>query len=138
MLRHAVSRRSGAVAMDALTCGCREEWGAVLTDLIAKAHEFDLFLDLSSRLRRQLLQPVDPDLRCDNIGTGATERTFLLLWAVSCRSRARRSDDSAAPQFVMTSSRARRLACPRLGRLVVTSDPEDLGAIDATVPIVSV
>ena len=56
--------------MDALTRGCREEWGAVLTDLIAKAHEFDLLFDLSTRLRRHLLQPVDPDLRCDNVGTG--------------------------------------------------------------------
>ncbi|MCY4726830.1 hypothetical protein NYO98_11130 [Nocardioides sp. STR2] len=56
--------------MDALNRGCREEWGAVLADLIAKAHEFDLLFDLSSRLRRHVLQPVDPDLRCDNVGTG--------------------------------------------------------------------
>ena len=56
--------------MDALARGCREDWSGVLTELIAKAHEFDLLFDLSSRLRRHLLQPVDSDLRCDNVGTG--------------------------------------------------------------------
>ena len=56
--------------MDALARGCRGEAGDVLRDLIAKAYEFDLLFDLSPRLRRHLIQPVDPDLRSDNVGTG--------------------------------------------------------------------
>lgn len=56
--------------MNALAQGCRGDEGDVLTDLIAKAYEFNLLFDLSPRLRRHLLQPVDPDLRSDDVGTG--------------------------------------------------------------------
>lgn len=56
--------------MDALSRGCRDDAGAVLMDLVAKAYDFDLLFDLSPRLRRHLLEPVDPDLRSDNVGTG--------------------------------------------------------------------
>lgn len=54
----------------ALAQGCRGASGVVLTELIAKANDFDLLFDLSARLRRHLLQPVDPDLRSDHVGTG--------------------------------------------------------------------
>ncbi|NPC41033.1 hypothetical protein [Nocardioides sp. zg-1230] len=56
--------------LDALSRGCRGEAGRVLTELIAKANDFDLLFDLSSRMRRHLLQPVDPDLRSDSVGAG--------------------------------------------------------------------
>ena len=56
--------------MNALARGCRGEAGDLLTDLIAKAYGFDLLFDLSPRLRRHLVQPVDPDLRSDNVGSG--------------------------------------------------------------------
>lgn len=61
---------SPAAWLDALARGCRGDLGVVLTELIAKAHEFDLLFDLSSRLRRQLIQPLDPGLRSDQVGTG--------------------------------------------------------------------
>jgi hypothetical protein len=56
--------------MNALARGCRGEAGDLLTDLIAKAYGFDLLFDLSPRLRRHLVQPPDPDLRSDNVGSG--------------------------------------------------------------------
>jgi hypothetical protein len=62
--------------MDALGRGCRGEAGPVLGDLIAKACEFDLLFDLSSRLRRHILQPVDPDLRADNVGSGGNGKEY--------------------------------------------------------------
>lgn len=62
--------------MDALSLGCRGEAGPVLTDLIAKAYEFDLLFDLSSRLRRHILQPADPDLRADNVGSGGNGKDY--------------------------------------------------------------
>lgn len=61
---------SPAAWLDALARGCRGDLGVILTELIAKAHEFDLLFDLSSRLRRQLIQPLDPGLRSDQVGTG--------------------------------------------------------------------
>lgn len=49
---------------------CREEWGDILGEFIAKVHHFDLLCDLPVALRRQLIQPLDPGLRSDRIGTG--------------------------------------------------------------------
>lgn len=62
----------------ALTRGCRGEAGPVLTELIAKSNDFDLLFDLSSRVRRHLLQPIDPDLRSDDVGTGGNGADYDL------------------------------------------------------------
>jgi hypothetical protein len=69
--------------LDAVARGCRGDCGVVLTELIAKTHSFDLLFDISSRLRRQLIQPLDPDLRSDQVGTGGngTEYDVALVLA---------------------------------------------------------
>ena len=56
--------------VDALAEGCRSEWGEVLGEFIAKMHHFDLLCDLPVSVRRQLVQPLDPGLRPDRVGTG--------------------------------------------------------------------
>lgn len=55
---------------DVLGEACRGEWGDVLGELVAKLHHFDLLCDLPAGVRRQLIQPEDPGLRSDRVGTG--------------------------------------------------------------------
>lgn len=55
---------------DVLAEACRGEWGDILGELIAKMHHFDLLCDLPAGVRRQLIQPLDPGLRSDRVGTG--------------------------------------------------------------------
>ena len=56
--------------IDVLTEACRGEWGDVLSELVARMHHFDLLCDLPAGVRRQLIQPLDPGLRSDRVGTG--------------------------------------------------------------------
>ena len=56
--------------IDALAEGCRSECGEVLGEFIAKMHHFDLLCDLPAMVRRQLVQPLDPSVRPDRVGTG--------------------------------------------------------------------
>lgn len=56
--------------IDVLADACREEWGDILGEFIARMHHFDLLYDLPAGVRRQLIQPFDPGLRSDRVGTG--------------------------------------------------------------------
>ena len=67
---HAVVAEAPTAWIDALAEGCRSECGEVLGEFIAKMHHFDLLCDLPAMVRRQLVQPLDPSVRPDRVGTG--------------------------------------------------------------------
>ncbi|SEB60221.1 hypothetical protein SAMN04489844_0649 [Nocardioides exalbidus] len=72
--------------IDAINEACRGPYGEVMTELIAKLNHFDLLFDLSSRSRRYLIQPPDPDLRSDRVvsgGNGTEYDVALVLAAVA-------------------------------------------------------
>lgn len=72
--------------LSALERATRSEHGALLTDLIARAHHFDLLFDLGAKLRRHLVEPADPDLRSDKVGSGGNGVDYdvaLVLAALS-------------------------------------------------------
>ena len=89
--------------MDAVAVGCRGEWGDVLSEFIAKMNHFDLLSDLSASVRRQLLQPADPGLRPDRVGTGGNGREYdaaLVLAALAGEVAVEaQTDDSSAAQL---------------------------------------
>lgn len=62
--------------VDAVADGCRDALGEVLSQLVARLHEFDLLFDLPQRVRRQLVQPADPDLSSDQVGTGGNGQEY--------------------------------------------------------------
>lgn len=66
--------------------GCRDATGQLLSQFVARLHDFDLLYDLPTRVRRQLVQPPDPDLSSDQVGTGGNGQeydTALVLAALA-------------------------------------------------------
>ncbi|PUA82438.1 hypothetical protein C7S10_01415 [Nocardioides currus] len=53
-----------------LADACRDATSPILVHLVSRFHEFDLLCDLPPGIRRQVVQPEDPDLGSDQIGTG--------------------------------------------------------------------
>jgi hypothetical protein len=62
--------------IETLAEGCRDLIGQMLSQVIARFHEFDLLCDLPARLRRQVVQPSDPDLSSDQVGTGGNGQEY--------------------------------------------------------------
>jgi hypothetical protein len=60
----------------AVADGCRGNAGQILSQLVARFHDFDLLCDLPTRMRRQLVQPLDPDLSSDQVGTGGNGHEY--------------------------------------------------------------
>ena len=56
--------------ISALAAGCRGPYGSLLAEFVARTHHFDLLYDIPCNLRRQLMQPEDPALRADQLGSG--------------------------------------------------------------------
>lgn len=61
---------------EALAGGCREPDGEILSRIISRVHEFDVLCDLPARMRRELIVPVDGDLRADDLGTGGNGQEY--------------------------------------------------------------
>jgi hypothetical protein len=55
---------------------CTGSEGQILSQLVARLHDFDLLCDLSTRARRQLVQPSDHDLSADQVGTGGNGQEY--------------------------------------------------------------
>lgn len=72
--------------VDVLGRACRDVHGEMLSLLIARMHHFDLLFDVPATLRRHLIEPPDPELRSDQVGSGGNGTEYdvaLVLAAMS-------------------------------------------------------
>ena len=127
--------------IDALALGCRNEtYGPELCELIAKLHHFDLLCDLPARVRRHLVQPADPGLRSDRVGTGGNGGEYdvaLVLGALSGEIPLAESpelcavspDDARPLGALVAAALLEPGTVEALGRLLVASDAARLVAL---------
>lgn len=66
--------------ISALAAGYQGPHGPVLAEFVARVHHFDLLCDMPCNLRRQMIQPDDPALRADQLGSGATACSTTSRW----------------------------------------------------------
>lgn len=115
--------------LEAVAEGCRGEWGEVLSEFIAKMNSFDLLCDLSASVRRQLLQPVDPGLRPDRVGTGGNGLEYDTALVLAALAGELQMDDQdcadTAGQVDEQRSRAALVAAALI----------EPGTVDALVPL---
>ena len=124
----------------AVADGCSGVAGPMMAELVSRLHDFDLLCDLPARVRRQIVQPEDPDLSSDQIGTGGNGLDYdvaLVLAALAGELDVQADDNETCPcgQCVgparpMASLVAAALLEPgtvdALGPLLVPSDGRDL------------
>lgn len=129
-----------------LADACRGEWGDVLSNLIARMHHFDLLCDLPAGVRRQLIQPMDPGLRSDRVGTGGNGCEYDAALVLAAVGGELPVVEEAAASTMAVDEEARPLASlvaaallepgtmDVVAPLLVTSDAQRLRALADVMP----
>ena len=115
--------------IDVLAEACRGEWGDVLGELIAKMHHFDLLCDLPAGVRRQLVQPLDPGLRSDRVGTGGNGGEYDAALVLAALGGELPVESEPTPGAAEVSDELRPLA-PLLAAALL-----EPGTVDAVTPM---